>query len=126
MSTLPLRVAQGAVIAALALSGLSFSAGVAGAQPYTHTEDHCSDYNVCATFRCNDDGDHCTRVSDWRTNADRDRGGYYYNHVNDEVSRTETQDIRTVERCTGNLCATYRCNIDGVDCIRLTGYRWRN
>ncbi|HWE44824.1 MAG TPA: hypothetical protein VG407_02260 [Caulobacteraceae bacterium] len=125
MPTLPLRLTQGAAVAALALSGLAFSSGAAGAQPWTHVENHCSDYNVCATFRCNDDGDHCTRVSEWRAGAgaDLDRS-YYYRH-SDGDSRWATEDHRTMERCTGNLCATYRCNIDGNDCIRLSGYSWR-
>lgn len=122
MSMLPIRLVQGAAVAALALSGLALSSSVAVAQAWTHAEQHCSDEGACATFRCNDDGDHCTRVSDWRYgSADSDRS-YYYS----DDSRWATEDKRTLERCNGNLCATYRCNIDGDDCIRMTGWHWRS
>jgi hypothetical protein len=32
---------------------------------------------------------------------------------------------RTVERCSGDRCATYRCDWDGDSCRRVSGYRYR-
>jgi hypothetical protein len=117
----PRRLVLGAACAALAVSGSASACGAVIAPPWTPTEEHCSNDGACATFRCSGDGDHCTRISDWRFSADRHRG-YYYS----AEPRWATQDQRTIERCTaGGLCATYRCNVDGDDCVRMTDWRHR-
>lgn len=110
MTKLSRVLVQSAAAAALAFSGLTVSATVATAQPWSHDETRCTN-DACATFRC--DGYDCHRVSDWRYGADR---SYYYGYSDSRYDR---------DRCYGDRCATYRCDADGYNCTRVSGWRYR-
>lgn len=114
-------------VAALTLSSLALGAGAAQAQSWygERTVERCSG-DRCATYRCDGDGDDCTRVTGWHYRYGA--SGYYYNRGNAygyDAYRTDYG--RTMTRCDGDgdRCATFRCDADGDRCTRVTGWWYR-
>lgn len=111
----------------LTVLGSAVLAGAAFAAPsrdfedgrYTpHFETAClDDGTACATYHCDIFAD-CTRVGAWEP-TDRPRAYRGYHTVSG-------YDDQTVDRCNDQQqCATWRCDVDGDNCVRVSGWRDR-
>ncbi|HEY3811599.1 MAG TPA: hypothetical protein VGL66_00110 [Caulobacteraceae bacterium] len=107
-----------AAIAALGLSSTAIGAHRAEAQPWTWLTEHCNG-DACATFRCDHDG--CTRIAPYRF------GGTDYGYYTDRSYNGYASDNNATrfDRCFGDRCATFRCDLNGDRCTRTGAWRYR-
>ena len=114
------KAAAGVSFGLVALLSLPATASARDWDDHYHVEQRCTGHgDRCALFRCDRDGDRCTRVSAWQVRrSDWDDRYRYQSYRRD---RDDRHGGFITQRCDrdGDRCVTLRCDHDGDHCVQV-------